>query len=121
MYSAQPEYNRCTDPNPMGMSTRACQMAMYIVFESSIQMLSDSPTRYYANEECTKFITSVPVTWDETHVINAKLSEYVVVARRKGAHWFIGAISADDAKTMNVPLDFLSDSDKHQLVFFADA
>lgn len=120
MNSAQPESNRCTDPNPMGMGTRACQMAMYVVFESGIQMLSDTPTRYYAEEECTKFISSVPVTWDETHVIDAKVGEYVVVARRKGNRWFIGAMSAGNARTVNVPLDFLGDGGKRTLTFFAD-
>ena len=120
MNSAQPESNRCTDPNPMGMGTRACQMAMYVVFESGIQMLSDTPTRYYTEEECTKFISSVPVTWDETHVIDAKVGEYVVVARRKGNRWFIGAMSAGNARTVNVPLDFLGDGGKRTLTFFAD-
>lgn len=120
MNSAQPEHNRCTDPNPMGMGTRACQMAMYVVFESGIQMLSDTPTRYYAEEECTKFISSVPVTWDETRVIDAKVGEYVVVARKKGSRWFIGAMSAGNARTVNVPLDFLGEGGKRTLTFFAD-
>lgn len=120
MNSAQPEHNRCTDPNPMGMGTRACQMAMYVVFESGIQMLSDSPTRYYAEEECTRFISSVPVTWDETRVVDAKAGEYVVVARRKGSRWFIGAMGAGDARTLEVPLGFLGDGGSRRLTFFAD-
>ena len=46
-------------------------------------MLADNPTLYYRNEDCTRFITQVPVTWDETVALEAKAGEYVVVAKRK--------------------------------------
>ncbi len=120
MNSAQPEHNRCTDPNPMGMGTRACQMAMYVVFESGIQMLADSPTRYYAEHECTEFITSVPVTWDETRVIDAKVGEYVVVARRKAGKWFVGAMNNGKKRDLTLSLDFIDNAAAHTLTYFAD-
>ena len=64
--------------------------------------------------------TSVPVTWDETRVVDAKAGEYVVVARRKGSRWFIGAMGAGDARTLEVPLGFLGDGGSRRLTFFAD-
>ncbi len=119
MISAQPEYVRSTYPNPMTGGTRSYHMATYVVFESGIQMLSDSPTRYYAEEPCTKFITSVPVTWDETRVLAAKSGEYILVAKRKGQKWFIGAITGKDSQTLTLPFDFLG-AGTHHLTYFED-
>jgi len=120
MNSAQPEHNRCTDPNPKGMGTRACQMAMYVVFQSGIQMLSDTPTRYLAEPECTSFIASVPVTWDETRVLEAKVGQYLVVARRKGNRWFIGAMNDGKKRDITVSLGFLGDAKQSKMTYFAD-
>lgn len=120
MISAQPEHNRCSDPNPMACGTRAYQMALYIVFESGTQMLADSPTRYYAEQACTEFITSVPVTWDETKVLDARLGEYVVVARRKGKQWFVGAITGEHAQKLPLQLDFLEKDHKYHMTSFED-
>ncbi len=69
MISAQPEDNRSTRANAMGSGTRAFQMALFIIFESGLQMLADNPVYYYRELPCTEFITSVPVTWDETKVL----------------------------------------------------
>ena len=67
------------------LGTRAYQMALYVCFESGLQMLADSPTRYLREEACTQFIASVPTTWAETRVLAAKAGDYYVVAKRKGA------------------------------------
>lgn len=119
MNSVQPEWNHSTDPSPMGNGTRAYQMALYVVFESGIQMLSDSPTRYYAERPCTEFIASVPVTWDETRVLDAKVGEYVVVARRRGEKWFVGAITNDKARTLDISFSFFQ-SGARRLTCFED-
>lgn len=119
MFSAQPEYNRSTRSNAMGTGTRAYQMALYVVFESAIQMLADTPSRYLQEHECTEYIASVPVVWDETKVLDAKVGEYVVVARRKGDKWFVGAITNQDGRTVEVNLDFLKDG-KFTLTSFED-
>lgn len=120
MNSCQPEHYGGTDPNPMGMGTRACQMAMFIVFESGIQMLSDSPSRYYTEPECTQFISSVPVVWDETKVLDAKLGQYLVVAKRSGSKWFIGAMNNNTKRDLTISLDFLDNGAKPTLTYFAD-
>ena len=119
MFSAQPEDNRSTHSNAMGSGTRAYQMALYVVLESGIQMLADTPSRYLQEAECTEYIASVPVIWDETKVLDAKVGEYVVTARRKGDKWFIGAITNNDGRTLEVNLDFLKDGE-HSFTSFED-
>ncbi|MBQ7442835.1 MAG: glycoside hydrolase family 97 protein [Bacteroidaceae bacterium] len=108
MQSAQPEDNRGTGSMPMGSGTRAYQMALYVCFESGLQMLADSPTRYLREEECTRFIAGVPTTWDETRVLAARAGDCYAVAKRKGAKWFVGAITGDKAQDMDIALDFLT-------------
>ena len=119
MSSAQPEHVKNTDPVPMTAGTRSYHMALFVAFESGIQMLADSPTRYYENPECTEFITSVPVTWDETRVIDAKVGSYYVVAKRKGTKWYIAAITGKDSQKLSLPFNFLG-AGKHHITWFQD-
>ena len=119
MSCSQPRYNRSTDPIPMGNGTRAYHMALFVVFESGVQMLCDSPTRYYAEPQCTEFITSVPTTWDETRVIDARMGQYVIVAKRKGTKWFVGAITGEHPQQLRLSLDFIG-SGQHHIAYFED-
>lgn len=89
------------------IGTRCNQLAMYIVQEAPFQMLADSPTEYEANPEATDFITSVPTIFDETIVLDARLGEYIVIARRAGKTWYLAA-TTDQPRTLSVPLSFLS-------------
>ena len=66
MFSMQPEVYSSRRPNSGSIGTRAYQLALFVIFESGVQMLADNPTLYYKNQECTDFIAQVPVTWDET-------------------------------------------------------
>ncbi len=84
---------RIVSGNPMSKGTRCNQLAQYVIFEAPLQMLSDNPTIYKREKECTDFITKVPVTFDETVPLDGKVAEYVALARRKGDVWFVGAIS----------------------------
>lgn len=120
MLSAQPEDNRSTRANAMGSGTRAYQMALFVVFESGLQMLADNPVYYYRERPCTEFISDVPVLWDETIVPDAKVGEYVVIARRSGDKWFIGAITNDKGRTIDVDLSFLPDNKNLHLTYFED-
>ena len=108
MENAQPNENRGTADRPMGGGTRVYQMALYVCFESGLQMLADSPTRYLREAECTEYIASVPTTWDETLVLSARAGDHYVVAKRKGTKWFIGAITGDKQQDLDISLDFLS-------------
>ena len=107
MASAQPEDNHGSGSLPMGSGTRAYQMAMYVCFESGLQMLADSPTRYMREDECTRYIASVPTTWDESRVLSAQAGSHYVVARRKGAKWYIGAMTGSKPQQLTIKLDFL--------------
>lgn len=122
MISMQPECYQSTRPNSASIGTRAYQMALYVIFESAMQMLADNPTLYYKNPDCTEFITNVPVTWDETKVLDAKIGEYVLLARRKGNEWFIGAICNGKERVRNfkIILDFLNDEHIYKMTYFED-
>ena len=122
MISMQPNVYRAERPNAASIGTRANQMALFVVFESALQMLADNPTLYYRNEDCTRFITQVPVTWDETVALEAKAGEYVIVAKRKGDKWFIGGIANNGEKEreFTIKLDFLNKDRSYQMTSFED-
>ena len=113
MNNRQPNNNQGGRPNSVVSGTRAYQMALYVVLESGIQMLADNPTEYYKNDDCTRFIASVPTTWDETRALAAEVGKYIIVAKRKGDKWFIGGICNGEQEEFkfNVKLDFLGDGE----------
>ena len=119
MNNMQPDKYRAGRPNSGAMGTRAFQMALYVVLESGVQMLADNPTRYYQNDDCTRYIASVPTVWDETRCLSAKAGEYLVVAKRKGQKWFIGAITNGTPRDLTLSLSFLA-SGNHKLTAFKD-
>ena len=92
---------------PMALGTRCQQLAMYVVYESPLQMLSDSPSNYERELESLGFLSAVPSTWDETVPLDGKISEYVVVARRNGKDWYVGAMSNWTARDLEIELSFL--------------
>lgn len=84
---------RPVNSQPMAPGTRSHQLALYMILYSPLNMLCDSPSNYRREQECTDFIASVPTVWDETKVLDGKLGEYIVTARRKGDDWYIGGIT----------------------------
>lgn len=122
MISMQPESYRAERPNAASIGTRAYQLALYVVFESAIQMLADNPTLYYRNQDCTEFITSVPVTWDKTVVLDAKVGEYVVIARNKNGKWYVGAIcnGKETRRELTIDFSFLKGSKEYRMTSFED-
>lgn len=121
LFNMQPDQYTAKRPNTGAIGTRCFQMALYVVLESGIQMLADNPTRYYEADECTRYIASVPTTWDETRCLDAVMGKYIVVAKRKGTKWFLGAICNEENAplTLHVKLDFLNEG-SHQLKGFKD-
>lgn len=122
MLSMQPECYSSNRPNSASIGTRAYQMALFVLFESGLQMLADNPTLYDRNEECTRFITQVPVTWDETRTLAAKAGEYAIVAKRKGDRWFIGGFTngKERLRTFDLPLNFLAPGRDYRMTSFVD-
>ncbi len=92
---------------PMSEGTRCHQLAMYVVYESPLQMLADSPTRYRKEKECMKFLSAVPTVWDDTKALDAKVGDYAVVARRSGDNWFVGAMTNWTPRELKLDLSFL--------------
>jgi alpha-glucosidase len=96
---------------PMVMTTRGQAVAMYVVYDSPLQMVSDSPAAYRNADgswaDGARFIQDVPTAWDETRVLAGDIGEYIVTARRKGAVWYIGAMTNETGRTLKVPLSFL--------------
>ena len=119
MNNMQPDRYRAERPNSGAMGTRAFQMALYVVLESGVQMLADNPTRYYQNEDCARYIASVPTTWDETRCLAAEAGEYVVVAKRKGSKWFVGGITNNTPRDLNISMDFLGEGN-HKMTYYRD-
>jgi len=92
---------------PMSMGTRCHQLGMYVVYEAPLQMLADSPSRYLREPEIMEFLAPVPTVWDETHVLAAKIGDYVAIARRHGQEWYVGAMTDWTARSLDVDLSFL--------------
>jgi alpha-glucosidase len=107
MINATKENFRIVFNLPMSQGTRCHQMAMYVVYESPLQMLADSPTHYLKNKECLNFIAGTPSVWDETRVLDAKVGDYVIVARRSGEDWFVGAMTDWTPRSLELELPFL--------------
>ena len=92
---------------PASVGTRCHQLGMYVVYESPLQMLADSPSNYYREPVCMEFLSQVPVVWDETRVLKASVGEYVVVARRHGDTWYIGGMVVEKGQKFEIDLDFI--------------
>lgn len=122
MTSMQPDLYSGLRPNSSGVGTRAYQMALFVIFESGLQMLADNPTLYYRNEDCTRFISQIPVTWDETIALASKAGEYAIVAKRRGDKWFIGGMAnnKEPERTFSVKLDFLAPNRSYKMNYFED-
>jgi len=91
---------------PMTRTTRGQALAQYVVYESPLQMVSDDPSAY-ENAAGFDFIKAVPTAWDETRFIGGMPDSHVVIARRKGTRWYLGAMTDEQARTVTIPLSFL--------------
>jgi alpha-glucosidase len=91
---------------PLMLGTRCHMLAMYVVLENPLGMVCDYPAAY-EGQPGFEFLREVPTTWDETKVIDAKVGEYIVMARKKGNDWFAGAITNHSARVVTIPLGFL--------------
>lgn len=102
---------------PMSQGTRCRQLALYLVLDSPLNMLCDSPDQYRREPECTEFIASVPTVWDETRILAGEMGEYIVTARRSGDRWYIGGLTGPKAREIELDLSFLPASVRQVTVF----
>jgi|CZKL01.1.fsa_nt_gi alpha-glucosidase len=104
---------------PMGLGTRAHELALYVVLESPLMMVSDYP-EHYVGQHDFEFIKQVPTTWDEVRVLDGRPMENITLARRSGQDWYIGSLTNWDQRTVHIPLSFLSEG-KYTAEIYADA
>ena len=109
MRNSTKENFRAVGDYPMGQGTRAHAMALFVILSSPLTMLPDSPSDYYREKECTDFIRNIPVVWDETELLEGKIAEYTVIARRSGNEWFVGAITDWNERVVELKTDFLKE------------
>ena len=102
----RPVYNE-----PMSQGTRCRQLAEYVVFDSPLNMLCDSPSNYIAEAECTEFIAACPETWDESLGVNGEIGKYITIARRSGDAWYVGALTNWDGRALTLDLSFLGEGE----------
>ncbi len=107
MHNANKRCYHSSMDTPMSQGTRCRQLAEYVVFESPLNMLCDSPTNYDREEECTEFIATIPTVWEQTIAMNGEIGKYITMARRKGDVWYVGSLTNWDARTLTLDLSFL--------------
>ena len=101
-----PVYNE-----PMSMGTRCRQLAEYVVFESPLNMLCDSPSNYMREQECLEYIAQIPTVWDETKGLCGEVGKYIAMARRSGDVWYVGGMTDWSARSLRIDLDFLPEGE----------
>ena len=101
----------------MSQGTRCHQLAEYVVFDSPLNMLCDSPSNYMAEVECTKFISDCPTVWDESVAVNGFLGRFITLARRSGDVWYVGSLNDWRARDLTLDLGFLGEGDWEMEIF----
>jgi alpha-glucosidase len=109
-------------PNNRVNTTLPKQLALYVVLYSPIQMAADLIENYEANTKPFQFIIDVPTDWAETKVLDSEIGDYTAIARkdRNSENWYIGAITDEEARKMNIELSFLDDSSDYEAVIYHD-
>ena len=91
----------------MSQGTRCHQLAMFVVYDNPMQIFSGNPSQAWLEPKFMELLGSIPTTWDETNIIDGKVGEYIVTARKKGEKWFIGGMTDWSARDINIKFDFL--------------
>jgi alpha-glucosidase len=110
---------RPVNSEPMSQGTRCHQLAEYIVFDSPLNMMCDSPSNYMREKECTGFIADVPTVWDRSVALNGEMAQYLTLARQKGDIWYVGSITNWKGRTVDLDLSFLGKG-KYEAELFRD-
>lgn len=117
MLNATKETYRPDNHEPMSQGTRCHQLGAYVIFESPLNMLCDSPSHYLQEKESTSFIAAIPTVWDQTVGLDGEVAEYIVMARRADNIWYLGAMTDWNARTVEVDLSFLPEGNYEMEIF----
>ncbi|GAB6007850.1 glycoside hydrolase family 97 protein [Dysgonomonas reticulitermitis] len=120
MNNATQKLFRFNPDTPMGQGTRAHSMALAVITESPMQMLPDPQSDYYREEECARFLTNIPVEWDEIIPLQGKIGDYIALSRRNGESWYVAAITDWTPRTLELDFDFLPEGKNYTMEIFAD-
>ena len=93
----------------MSQGTRCHQLAMFVVYNNPLQIFSGNPSQGYLEPKFMELLGGIPTTWDTTIILEAKVADYIITARRKGEEWFIGGMTDWTARGFNLQFNFLSE------------
>ena len=105
---------------PMSQGTRAHQVATYVVFDSPLAMLCDTPSNYLEDTVCTRFITDIPTVFEKTEVLAAELGSYIVTAREAEGKWYVGALTDWNSRNVTITFPFMKEGSKYSVKVLAD-
>lgn len=110
-------------PNNRVNTTLTKQLALYVVLYSPLQMAADLPENYLAHPDAFKFIRDVPVDWEDTRVLDARIGDYVTIARKQrgGDDWYLGSVTDENGRTLETPLSFLDRDRTYFAEIYRDA
>lgn len=114
------QFNPVPQGIPMTIGTRAHELALFVIFDQPLAFMSDSPTEYRKSPDAMRFLSQVPTSWDETLPLSAKVGEHAVIARRKGDEWYIGAITNEQARTVEIDFSFLPADESKRVEVYRD-
>ena len=104
---------------PLVMGTRSRQLAMFVVYESPLQMLCDYPGAY-RGQKGLEFLQMVPTTWEQSYCLDGEIGKFIVVARKHGDCWFIGAMTDEQSRSVDIALDFLEKGKLYEIQSWND-
>ena len=119
MHNATKRSYHANYSEPMSQGTRCHQLALFTVFDSPFTMLCDTPDNYDAEPESRDFIASIPTTWEETRILDGKMGEYIITARKKDGKWYVAGITDWTPREVTVDLSFLGNG-SHKATLFKD-
>lgn len=117
MRNATKKNYRAVNSEGMSQGTRCRQLAEYVIFDSPLNMLCDSPSNYMNEPLCTKYISECPSIWDESIPVNGEIGKYITLARRSGNVWYVGSLTGWDARDLELDLGFLGEGDWTMEIF----
>jgi len=117
MRNATKDNFRAIISEPMSMGTRCRQLAQYVIFESPLSMLCDSPSNYIKEKDCLEYISNIPTVWDNTVALNGRIGKFVTIARQKGDIWYVGSMTNWDSRSLELDLSFLGEGEFQADIF----
>ena len=120
-------FNGLGDDTNRPQTTLAKQLALYVVLYSPIQMAADLPKNYLAKPDAFQFIQDVPTDWQQSIALDGEVGDFIVFARKErkrdkysGNDWYLGAVTDEKARTIEVKLDFLEKGKKFEAHIYQD-